>query len=100
VIKRAEPASDELPLDYQQVESLGRNRIKAALIEAGLKVAPPSATDIDLMAYRWNLDGDLVARPIQINALVQLQPARHPDLGRPAHRRNRCSTRRTRARSW
>jgi hypothetical protein len=69
VSKRAVLASDELPLDSQQVEMLGRNRIKAALIEAGLEVATPERDNgIDLIAYRWNLDGEFVARPIQIKA--------------------------------
>jgi len=66
--------SDELPveevhLDSQQVEILGRNRIKAALIEAGLEVATPERDNgIDLIAYRWALTGEFIARPVQIKA--------------------------------
>lgn len=66
--------SDELPaeevhLDSQQVEILGRNRIKAALIEAGLEVATPERDNgIDLIAYRWALAGEFIARPVQIKA--------------------------------
>lgn len=54
-------------LDSQQVEILGRSRIKAALIEAGLEVATPERDNgIDLIAYRWSLAGEFVARPLQI----------------------------------
>jgi hypothetical protein len=65
------PQSDaeSLDLDSQQVEILGRNRIKAALIEADLEVATPERHNgIDLIAYRWKLEGEFVARPIQIKA--------------------------------
>ena len=63
----AEP--EPLSLDSQQVEILGRNRIKAALIEAGLEVATPERDNgIDLIAYRWHLVGEFSARPVQIKA--------------------------------
>ena len=56
-------------LDSQQVEILGRNRIKAALIEANVEVASPERDNgIDLIAYRWNLTGEVSARPIQLKA--------------------------------
>jgi hypothetical protein len=59
----------KLTLDSQQVEILGRNRIKAALIEAGIEVATPERDNgIDLIAYRWSLAGEFRARPIQIKA--------------------------------
>jgi len=67
--ERRDGRAGEPPLDSQQVEILGRNRIKAALIEAGLEVATPERDNgIDLIAYRWNLHGEFVARPIQIKA--------------------------------
>ena len=43
-----------IQLDSQQVEILGRNLIKASLIEAGIEVATPERDNgIDLIAYRW-----------------------------------------------
>src|SRR5205823_12869241 len=66
-----ESAQDEaeVTLDSQQVEILGRNRIKAALIEAGIEVATPERDNgIDLIAYRWSLAGEFRALPIQIKA--------------------------------
>jgi hypothetical protein len=57
------------PLDSQQIEVLGRNLVKAALIEAGLEVATPERDNgIDLIAYRWGLPGKFDARPIQLKA--------------------------------
>ena len=57
-------------LDSQQVEVLGRSRLKAALIEAGMEVATPERDNgVDLIVYRWSLEtGDFVARPIQMKA--------------------------------
>lgn len=56
-------------LDSQQVEILGRNMVKASLIEAGVEVATPERDNgIDLIAYRWSQDGLFVAYPIQIKA--------------------------------
>lgn len=61
--------NEPLELDSQQVEILGRNRIKAALIEAGLEVATPERDNgIDLIAYRWSTSGLFSARPVQIKA--------------------------------
>lgn len=61
---------NELKLESQQVEILGRNRLKAALIEANLEVATPERDNgIDLIAYRWNAErGEFIARPIQLKA--------------------------------
>jgi hypothetical protein len=55
-------------LDSQQIEVLGRSRVKAALIEAGLEVATPERDNgIDLIAYRWNpRTGEFSARPVQM----------------------------------
>ena len=61
--------ADGIELDTQQVEILGRNRIKAALIEAGLEVATPERDNgIDLIAYQWSTAGMFEARPVQIKA--------------------------------
>ncbi len=61
--------ADGIELDSQQVEILGRNRIKAALIEAGLEVATPERDNgIDLIAYKWSTAGVFEARPVQIKA--------------------------------
>lgn len=60
------------PLDSQQVEILGRNLVKASLIEAGIEVATPERENgIDLIAYRWNQDGLFTAFPVQIKAASQ-----------------------------
>src|SRR4051812_20024658 len=66
----APEAADAPDLDSQQVEILGRNRIKAALIEAGLEVASPERDcGIDLIVYRWSADPpNFVARPLQLKA--------------------------------
>ena len=56
-------------LDSQQVEILGRNLVKASLIEAGVEVATPERDNgIDLLAYRWNQNALFVTYPIQIKA--------------------------------
>jgi hypothetical protein len=56
-------------LDGQQVEILGRNLVKASLIEAGVEVATPERDNgIDLLAYRWSQNGLFLAYPIQIKA--------------------------------
>jgi hypothetical protein len=57
-----------MDLDTQQVEALGRSRLKAALIEAGLEVATPERDNgIDLIAYRWHPEsGEFTSRPIQM----------------------------------
>jgi hypothetical protein len=57
-------------LDTQQIEALGRSRLKSALIEAGLEVATPERDKgVDLIAYRWEPDsGEFVAVPIQMKA--------------------------------
>lgn len=56
-------------LDSQQVEILGRNLLKASLIEAGIEVATPERDNgIDLIAYRWNPKGVFTAYPIQMKA--------------------------------
>ena len=56
-------------LDSQQVEILGRNLIKASLIEAGIEVATPERDNgIDLIAYRWSKAGMFTAYPVQIKA--------------------------------
>ncbi|MCM2334322.1 MAG: hypothetical protein NDI82_10290, partial [Anaeromyxobacteraceae bacterium] len=59
-----------MDLDTQQVEALGRSRLKAALIEAGLEVATPERDNgIDLIAYRWNPEtGEFTSRPVQMKA--------------------------------
>lgn len=65
------PATEDVPtLDSQQVEILGRNRIKAALIEAGLEVATPERDNgVDLIVYRWSVDPPhFTSRPLQIKA--------------------------------
>ena len=57
------------PLDSQQIEILGRNLVKAALIEAGLEVSTPERDNgIDLIAYRWSLQGEFTAVPLQLKA--------------------------------
>ena len=62
-----------IQLDSQQVEILGRNLIKASLIEAGIEVATPERDNgIDLIAYRWSQDGLFTAHPIQIKAASSL----------------------------
>ena len=54
-------------LDTQQIEILGRNRVKAALIEAGLEVATPERDNgVDLIAYRWNAKDLFSAVPMQL----------------------------------
>jgi hypothetical protein len=66
-----DPAAEDVPaLDSQQVEILGRNRIKAALIEAGLEVATPERDNgVDLIVYRWSAEPpQFTARPLQIKA--------------------------------
>lgn len=56
-------------LDSQQVEILGRNLVKASLIEAGIEVATPERDNgIDLIAYRWGESVPFTAYPIQIKA--------------------------------
>ena len=57
-------------LDSQQIEALGRSRLKTALIEAGLEVATPERVKgVDLIAYRWAPEsGEFIARPIQMKA--------------------------------
>lgn len=57
-------------LDSQQVEILGRSRLKAALIEAGMEVATPERDNgVDLIVYRWSPEtGIFAARPIQMKA--------------------------------
>jgi len=57
-------------IDSQQVEILGRSRLKAALIEAGMEVATPERDNgVDLIVYRWSpATGDFAARPIQMKA--------------------------------
>ncbi len=63
------PMPEMRPLDSQQVEILGRNLVKASLIEAGIEVATPERDNgIDLIVYRWNRDGLFAAYPIQIKA--------------------------------
>jgi hypothetical protein len=60
-------------LGSQQIEILGRNRLKAALIEAGLEVATPERDNgIDLIMYRWSAEGgEFVARPVQMKAATE-----------------------------
>lgn len=56
-------------LDSQQVEILGRNLVKGAIIEANLEVATPERDNgIDLIMFRWSHAGEFRARPIQIKA--------------------------------
>src|SRR5689334_7125323 len=65
------PPTEDVPtLDSQQVEILGCNRIKAALIEAGLEVATPERDNgIDLIVYRWSAEAaQFDACPVQIKA--------------------------------
>ena len=59
-----------MQLDTQQIEILGRSRVKAALIEAGLEVATPERDNgVDLIAYRWSPEGgEFTSRPIQMKA--------------------------------
>jgi hypothetical protein len=60
-------------LGSQQIEILGRSRLKAALIEAGLEVATPERDNgIDLIMYRWSPEGgEFVARPVQMKAATE-----------------------------
>lgn len=59
----------ETGLDTQQVEVLGRNILKAALIQNGIEVATPERDNgIDLIAFRWSVSGQFVARPVQMKA--------------------------------
>ena len=59
----------QIKLDSQQVEILGRNKLKAALIEDGIEVATPERDNgIDLIAYRWGLSGEFTSRPVQMKA--------------------------------
>lgn len=75
-------------LGSQQIEALGRCRLKSALIEAGLEVATPERDNgVDLIAYRWAPEsGDFVAVPIQMKAArdftlsVDRKCERSPDL--------------------
>jgi hypothetical protein len=63
-------AHDPDAVDTQQVEILGRNRLKTSLIEAGIEVATPERDNgIDLIAYVWSAEqGTFLARPIQMKA--------------------------------
>ncbi len=62
-----------IELGSQQIEILGRSRLKAALIEAGLEVATPERdSGIDLIMYRWSPEGgEFIARPIQMKAATE-----------------------------
>lgn len=72
------PGTDHVPrgsaahLDECEDEQriLGRSRLKAALIEAGMEVATPERDNgVDLIVYRWSPEtGDFAARPIQMKA--------------------------------
>lgn len=56
-------------LDSQQIEILGRNLVKGAIIEANLEVATPERDNgIDLIMFRWSHAGEFRARPIQIKS--------------------------------
>jgi hypothetical protein len=64
-----ETGSTSADLDSQQVEILGRNIVKGAIIEANLEVATPERDNgIDLIMFRWSHAGEFRARPIQIKA--------------------------------
>lgn len=57
------------PLDSQQIEILGRNVVKGAIIEANLEVATPERDNgIDLIMFRWSNAGEFHAWPIQIKS--------------------------------
>lgn len=67
--KYTKAAMTSQSLDSQQIEILGRNVVKGAIIEANLEVATPERDNgIDLIMFLWSNAGEFRAWPIQIKA--------------------------------